>query len=115
MKTVGRYEILGELGRGGMATVHLARQRDLDRLVALKELGAFHAACSASRSGSSRESRVAGSLSHPNIVNRALDYFEHDGTPYIAMEYVEGGSLRPWVADDPGPAHGRAGGRCLPD
>ena len=43
MKTVGRYEILRELGRGGMALVYLARQTDLDRFVALKELGAFHA------------------------------------------------------------------------
>ena len=96
VKTVGRYEILRELGRGGMATVHLARQRDLDRLVALKELGAFHAADPSFAQRFVRESRVAGSLSHPNIV-MVHDYFEHDGTPYIAMEYVEGGSLRPWV------------------
>ena len=41
-----------------------------------------------------RESRIAGSLSHPNIVT-VHDYFEHDGMPYIAMEYVERGSLRP--------------------
>ena len=96
VKTVGRYEILRELGRGGMATVHLARQRDLDRLVALKELGAFHAADPSFAQRFVRESRVAGSLSHANIVT-VHDYFEHDGTPYIAMEYVEGGSLRPWV------------------
>src|SRR5215208_7411978 len=76
-----------------MATVHLARQRDLDRLVALKELGAFHAADPAFAQRFVRESRVAGSLSHANIVT-VHDYFEHDGTPYIAMEYVEGGSLR---------------------
>ena len=43
VKTVGRHEILRELGHGGMATVHLLCQRDLDRLVALKEPGAFHA------------------------------------------------------------------------
>ena len=78
VKTVGRYEILGELGRGGMATVHLARQRDLDRLVALKELGAFHAADPSFAQRFVREARVAGSLSHPNIVT-VHEYFEHDG------------------------------------
>ena len=96
MKTVGRYEILRELGRGGMALVYLARQTDLDRFVALKELGAFHASDASFAQRFLRESRVAGSLSHPNIVT-VHDYFEHEGTPYIAMEYVERGSLRPYV------------------
>src|ERR671933_2038414 len=96
MKTVGRYEMLREIGRGGMAMVYLARQTDLDRFVALKELGAFHASDPSFAQRFLRESRVAGSLSHPNIVT-VHDYFEHDGTPYIAMEYVERGSLRPWV------------------
>ena len=96
IKTVGRYEILREVGRGGMAMVYLARQTDLDRFVALKELAAFHASDAAFAQRFLRESRVAGSLSHPNIVT-VHDYFEHDGTPYIAMEYVERGSLRPYV------------------
>src|SRR4051794_40395387 len=96
MKTVGRYEILREVGRGGMAMVYLARQTDLDRSVALKELGAFHASDPSFAQRFLRESRVAGSLSHPNIVT-VHDYFEHDGTPYIAMEYIERGSLRPYV------------------
>src|SRR4051794_26492189 len=95
-KTVGRYEILREVGRGGMATVYLARQTDLARFVALKELGAFHASDPSFAQRFLRESRVAGSLSHPNIVT-VIDYFEHDGTPYIAMEYIERGSLRPYV------------------
>jgi hypothetical protein len=95
-RTVGRYEVLQEVGRGGMAVVYLARQTDLDRDVALKELGAFHASDPAFADRFLRESRVAGSLSHPNIVT-VHDYFEHEGTPYIAMEYVERGSLRPWV------------------
>src|SRR5436190_108873 len=97
MKTVGRYEILREVGRGGMAMVYLARQTDLDRFVALKELGAFHASDPSFAQRFLRESRVAGSLSHPNIVT-VHDYFEHDGTPYIAMEYIERGSLRPYVS-----------------
>ena len=96
MKTVGRYELLREVGRGGMALVYLARQTDLDRFVALKELGAFHASDPSFAQRFLRESRVAGSLSHPNIVT-VHDYFEHDGTPYIAMEYIERGSLRPYV------------------
>src|SRR6478735_4749072 len=96
MKTVGRYELLREVGRGGMAMVYLARQTDLDRFVALKELGAFHASDPSFAQRFLRESRVAGSLSHPNICT-VHDYFEHDGTPYIAMEYIERGSLRPYV------------------
>src|SRR4051794_41395340 len=79
-----------------MAMVYLARQTDLDRFVALKELAAFHASDAAFAQRFLRESRVAGSLSHPNIVT-VHDYFEHDGTPYIAMEYIERGSLRPYV------------------
>ena len=95
-RTVGRYEILDELGRGGMATVYLARQTDLDRPVALKELSALRKADPAFTRRFLRESRLAGSLSHPNIVT-IHDYFVSDGTPYIAMEYVAGGSLRPHI------------------
>src|SRR4051812_32689477 len=96
VRIVGRYGILGELGRGGMGVVYLARQTDLDRLVALKEMGAFHAADPALARRFVRESRLAGSLSHPNVVT-VFDFFEHEGAPYIAMEYVERGSLRPYV------------------
>jgi protein kinase-like protein len=95
-RSVGRYEIVRELGRGGMAIVYLARQPDLDRLVALKELSAFHATDPQFARRFLRESRLAGSLSHPNIVT-VHDYFEWEGTPYIAMEYVSRGSLRPYV------------------
>jgi serine/threonine protein kinase len=95
-RTVGRFEILQEVGRGGMAVVYLARQTDLDREVALKELGSFHADEGAFAERFVRESRLVGSLNHPNVVT-VYEYFEHEGTPYIAMEYVERGSLRPWV------------------
>jgi len=97
-RTVGRYEILREAGRGGMAIVHLARQTDLDRYVALKELAGLHTADPSLAHRFLRESRVAGSLNHPNIV-AVHDYFEWDGTPFIAMEYLDRGSLRPWVAN----------------
>jgi serine/threonine protein kinase len=99
-RTVGRYEILEELGRGGMATVYLARQAKLDRLVALKELSAFRQSDAAFTQRFLRESRLVGSLSHPNIVT-VHEYFESDGVPYIAMEYVSGGSLRPHVGHMP--------------
>src|SRR4051794_8442974 len=94
VRTVGRYEILRRIGRGGMAVVYLARQTDLDRLVALKQLNVLDRDDPSYAQRFLRESRVAGSLSHPNIVT-VHDYFEHDGTPYIAMEYVDHGSLRP--------------------
>src|SRR5882724_7519470 len=93
---VGRYEILRELGRGGMATVYLARQIDLDRAVALKELGALSTSDPSFAQRFLREARLAGSLSHPNIVT-VYDYFDYGGTPYIAMEYLDHGTLRPYI------------------
>src|SRR3954471_19032160 len=96
VRTVGRYGIVRELGRGGMGVVWLAWQSELERHVALKELSAFHASDPAFARRFVRESRLAGSLTHPNVVT-VFDYFEHDGTPYIAMEYLERGSLRPYV------------------
>ena len=96
LRKVGRYEILREVGRGGTAVVYLARQTQLERRVALKELAAFHAADPAFAERFLREARLAGSLNHPNIVT-VHEYFEHDGVPFIAMEYFERGSLRPLV------------------
>jgi hypothetical protein len=95
-RVVGRYEIVRQLGRGGMATVHLARQRALDREVALKELHPAHAADAAFARRFLQESRVAGALNHPSVVS-VIEYFEHDGAPFIAMEYLERGSLRALV------------------
>src|SRR4051794_13018166 len=94
MVRVGRYELVRELGRGGMATVHLARQLDLDRLVALKRLDGLAEQADVRVRRFVREARLAASLSHPNIVT-VHDTFEVDGVPYIAMELVPGGTLRP--------------------
>jgi serine/threonine protein kinase len=98
MRSVGRYELLSEIGRGGMGIVYLARQPDLDRLVALKELHSIHADSPEFAERFIRESRLAGSLNHPNIVT-VYEYFEADRTPYIAMEHVPRGSLRSRVGD----------------
>jgi serine/threonine protein kinase len=93
-RAVGRYELLRELGRGGTATVYLARQKDLGRLVALKELTALPVSDPSTARRFTRESRLAGSLNHPNVVT-VHDFFEDNGTPYIAMEYLPRGTLRP--------------------
>jgi Protein kinase domain len=95
-RAVGRYHVEGELGRGGMAVVYLARQLDLDRSVALKELALLPTSDASIAKRFLREARLAGSLSHPNIVT-VYEYFEHDGTPYIAMEYMPRGALRRYV------------------
>src|SRR4051812_5790833 len=93
-RIVGRFEIVREVGRGGMAVVYLARQLDLDREVALKELPSFHATDPTSAARFLRESRILGRMAHPNVVT-VHDYFVHEEIPYIAMEYMERGSLRP--------------------
>ena len=95
VKTVGRYELLSEIGRGGLAVVYRARQPALDRIVAIKE-ATFYGVDRDSVQRFLREACVAGSLSHSNIAT-VYDYLEYQGTPYIVMEYLERGSLRPYV------------------
>ena len=91
-RRVGSYEIVRVLARGGMGVVYLARQPALDREVALKrlELGSDDPALAQRFVG---EARVAGRLDHPGIVT-VHDFCEVDGQPYIAMEYVAGGTLK---------------------
>ena len=96
LRTIKGYEVLRELGRGGMAVVYLARQEGLDRRVALKELAGLHAHDPDWAKRFLREAHLAGSLSHPNIVT-VHEYFEHDGVPYLAMEFLEPGSLRQYM------------------
>ena len=97
LRRVGRYELLEVIGRGGAAVAYLARQPDLDRKVALKELSPHHAGDPSFARRFVEESRLAGAMSHPSIVT-VHEYFEHDGLPYIAMEYLPRGSLRPYLA-----------------
>ncbi len=95
-RRVGAYEIIGEIARGGMAIVHLAHQPALARDVALKELAPFPFDDGALAERFLREARVAGSLKSEHIV-QVYDYIEADGVPFIAMEYLERGSLRPHI------------------
>ncbi|HWM12689.1 MAG TPA: protein kinase [Solirubrobacteraceae bacterium] len=92
---VGSYEIVRVLARGGMAVVYLARQPALDREVALKQLDLEREDPTLAERFV-REARLAAALDHPNVVT-LFDFFEHGGVPYIAMEHVAGGSLRPLV------------------
>jgi serine/threonine protein kinase len=79
-----------------MAIVHLAHQADLERAVALKELAGLWATDPTATMRFLREARLGGSLNHPNIVT-VHEYFEHGGVPYIAMEFLSRGPLRPLV------------------
>jgi serine/threonine protein kinase len=94
--TVGKYEVLSEIGRGGTGVVYLAQQRDLERKVALKALHAAGTLSAGAGLALVAESRLAGSLNHPNIVT-VYEYLGEAGTSYIAMEHVPRGSLRLWV------------------
>ena len=89
----GEYELLEELGRGGMGIVFKARQKSINRLVAIKMIigGKYSSENSVHRFYA--EATAAGKLSHPNIV-RAFQAGEHDGRHFFAMELIEGQTLR---------------------
>jgi WD40 repeat protein/Flp pilus assembly protein TadD len=102
-QNIAGFEVLAELGRGGMGVVYQARQTKLNRLVALKmilsgacageqELARFHG-----------EAKAAARLQHPNIV-QVHEVGEHNGLPFFALELVGGGSLAARLAGRPLPA-----------
>ncbi len=94
---MSRYVDEDTLGYGGMATVVLARDEQLGRQVAIKRLSAALTGDEVFRERFLREARMAGQLSHPNIV-AVFDVGEDDGVPYIVMEYVEGETLADLMA-----------------
>jgi len=91
--SVPGYEIIKELGRGGMGVVYLARQVKLDRQVALKILPSEMSADPTFLERFNREARALAKLSHPNIV-AVHDFGQADGQSYFVMEYIEGANLR---------------------
>ena len=88
----GRYRLERLLGAGGMASVWLARDDRLDRLVAVKVMSDSLAADPSYARRFEREARTAAGLSHPNLV-RVFDYETDGARPALVMEYVEGGTL----------------------
>ena len=95
LERVGPYEVVRLIAHGGMATVYEGHHAALDRAVALKRLD-LRTSDPTRVDRFIREGRIAASFDHPNIVT-VLDFFEWEGVPYIAMEYLPHGSLRRWI------------------
>jgi serine/threonine-protein kinase len=89
----GRYELLEQIGAGGMGEVFRARDHDLHRDVAIKFLPEHFASDPDRLARFAQEARTASSLNHPNIVT-IHEIGEREGSPYIVMEYVDGETLR---------------------
>lgn len=95
-QSIGRYHILEKLGEGGMATVYKAYDTRLERNVAVKVLRTeqfIPAQLEMVLQRFEREAKSLAKLSNPNIVN-ILDFGEHEGMPYLVMEYLPGGTLK---------------------
>jgi WD40 repeat protein/predicted Ser/Thr protein kinase len=96
----GNYELLEEIGRGGMGVIYKARQAGLDRLVAVKMILGGHFASRESVQRFQAEAQTAAKLQHPNIV--ALhEVGEHEGQHFFSMDFVEGRSLAELVREQP--------------
>ncbi len=90
---IGRYEVVSRLGQGGMGSLYLAKDPKIGRLVAIKLVRQEFDSPDA-RQRFAREAQSAGTLRHTNIVT-IFDVDEHDGLPFIAMEYIDGETLVP--------------------
>jgi serine/threonine-protein kinase len=96
------YEILGELGQGGMGLVYKARHLTLNRLVALKMIRTWGYAGSERLARFRREAEAVAQLQHANVV-QVYDVGEADGQPYISLEFIDGGSLAAKLTGTPLP------------
>src|SRR5262249_4380578 len=94
------YEVLGVLGRGGSAVVYKARQRGLNRIVALKMILAGVHASPAELSRFRAEAEAVARLQHPNIV-QIHEVGEHGGLPFFSLEFCPGGSLAQRLSGPP--------------
>ena len=104
---IGRYQIEGVLGRGGMGIVYAAYDPELERPVALKVMrpsGRDPVLRAETRARLLREARAVGGLSHPHVVEvYAFGEVDGDDAVYLAMERLDGGSLRTWFTRGPHP------------
>src|SRR5438876_1792700 len=91
---VGNYEILEEIGRGGMGVIYRARQRHSRRIVALKRMVSYQADSRETLERFRREAEAAASLDHPNILPIHEVGQGEDGLPFFTMKYAAGGSLQ---------------------
>jgi hypothetical protein len=96
--TIGKYQVRGALGSGAYGTVYLGWQEDLERPVAIKELGSQMVADPAFLEGFREEARIMALLDHPNCV-KVFDFIELGGRAFLVSEFVDGASLRQVVSD----------------
>ncbi len=101
-KSFGQYDILDQLGQGGMATVYRARQRSIGRIVAVKVMPPYFVHEPTFMQRFEREVRVIAELQHPRVLP-VYDYGQMEGLPYIVMAYMPGGTLADRIKQGPLP------------